>query len=666
LLSARRPVFSKTIRVSQPDDDLRMIRHSRIHHPDPERTRRTGLGSADAFQALLRKSVESPQDFWGDVAGELEWMRRWDTVYEGDFPHFRFFAGGISNPTINLLDRHLAHGADNRLALIWEGENFDTRFFTYRMLAIEVNKFANVLKRFGVGKGDAVAIFTPNLAETVIAVLACFRIGAIFNTVFSGFSTRALRDRLESYEPKVVITANYGLRRGAEIPLKERVDEAIVGLSSVTAVVVIERGTRQTSMRADRDFWWHDLMLRASSDCPPEPMEANEPGIVFYTSGTTGKPKGIVHSAMAFLVNNYVYTKYHMDHRPSDVLWCTADIGWLTMHIWGIVGALVNGVTTVMFEGALDWPTPARFYQTVSKYRVNKVFTAPTAIRMLMRYGDDLMEPYDLSSLEVVSVVGEPFNPEAWHWTHDVLGKGRVCVNNTWGQTELAGCPLAGAAWLTPMKAGSCGSAFLGAVVDVVDDDGRAVPANVAGNLVIRRPFPMMLRTLWKEPERYVQEYFSQVPGCYFTNDAAVRDDDGHFWVLGRLDDVINVAGHRLSTMEMESAIMECAGVAEVAVVGAPDTIKGLVPAAFITLKAGASPSPETRDAIRRQVADVIGKIAIPEHLFFTDALPKTPSGKIMRRLLKEILESGDVGSDTTGLENRASVEQLKAMVKGL
>ena len=645
-------------------DELQMIRQSRLYFPDPERTRRTSCGSAEAFQALMRKSVETPEQFWAEVAGELDWLRRWDTVQEGDFPHFRFFSGGVSNPTLNLLDRHLAQGADNRLALVWEGENFDTRFFTYRMLAVEVNKCANVLKQLGVRKGDTVGIFTPNLAETAIAVLACFRIGAIFNTVFSGFSTRSLRDRLDNYGPKVVITANYGLRRGAEIPLKDKVDEAIEGLASVEAVIVIERVKRDTHMRAGRDVWWHELMRDASGDCPAEPMEANEPGIVFYTSGTTGKPKGIVHSAMAFVVNNYVYTKYHMDHHPNDVLWCTADIGWLTMHIWGIVGALVNGVTTIMFEGALDYPTPSRFYQMVSKYRVNKIFTAPTAIRMLMKYGHEVMAPYDLSSLEVVSVVGEPLNPEAWHWTHDHLGKGRICVNNTWGQTELGGCPLAGAAWLTPMKPGSCGSSFLGAQVEVVDDSGRVLPPNVVGNLVLRRPFPMMLRTLWKEPERYVQEYFSQIPGCYFTNDAAVKDDDGHFWVIGRLDDVINVAGHRLSTMEMESAIMECNSVAEVAVVGAPDAIKGLVPAAFVTLRAGESASAELRDAIRRQVADVIGKIAIPDQVFFTDALPKTPSGKIMRRLLKEILEKGDVGSDTTALEDRSSIEKLKATVK--
>jgi acetyl-CoA synthetase len=613
---------------------------------------------------MLEKSRERPDEFWAEVAGELEWIRRWDRVSEGTFPHFKYFVGGVSNPTLNLIDRHLARGAANRLALIWEGENGETRFFTYDMLAAEVNRCANVLKGLGVGKGDAVAIFTPNLSETVVAVLACFRIGALFNTVFSGFSMRSLRDRLETYGPKVVITADGGLRRGNAVPLKQTVDQAIEGLPSVETVVVIRRTGTPISMRNGRDLWWHELMRSASRECPPEPMEANDPGIVFYTSGTTGKPKGIVHSAIAFVVNNYVYAKYHMDHHPDDVLWCTADIGWLTMHIWGIAGALANGVTTLMFEGALDYPTPDRFYQIVDKYRVTKIFTAPTAIRMLMRYGDDLMTPYDLSCLDVVGVVGEPFNPEAWHWTYEKLGKGRIYVNNTWGQTELAGCPLAGAAWLTPMKPGSCGSQFLGADVDIVDDQGHSVPPNTTGNLVLRRPFPMMFRTLWKEPERFVRSYFSQVEGCYFTSDAAVKDSDGHFWVTGRVDDVINVAGHRLSTMEMESAIMECSAVAEAAVVGMPDAIKGLVPAAFVTLKAGQSPSSATEHEIRRQVAETISKIAVPAHVFFTDVLPKTPSGKIMRRLLKEIVATGTVTSDTTALEDVASVEKLTALVQ--
>jgi acetyl-CoA synthetase len=651
--------------TSSDNDALRMIEDSRLYFPNPARSKRTNCGSAEAFQAMLKKSWDKPDQFWEEVAGELEWIRRWDKVSEGSFPHFRYFVGGISNPTLNLLDRHVLGGADNRLALIWESEDQDSRFFTYRMLLAEVNRCANVLRALGVKKGDAVAIYTPNLAETVIAVLACFRIGALFNTVFSGFSARALRDRLGSYGPKIVITADAGFRRGNRFPLKEKVDEAITGLDSVQAVIVVRRAADTVHMQSGRDFWWHDLMRSVSIECPPEPMEANDPGIVFYTSGTTGKPKGIVHSAIAFVVNNYVYAKYHMDHHPNDVLWCTADIGWLTMHIWGIAGALANGVTTLMFEGALDYPGPERFYQIIERYRVNKVFTAPTAIRMLMRYGEEKMKPFDLSCLEVVSVVGEPFNPEAWHWTHDKLGNGRICVNNTWGQTELAGCPLAGAAWLTPMKPGSCGSQFLGAEVDVVDDVGNSLPANVPGNLVLRRPFPMMLRTLWRESERFVQEYFSQVPGCYFTNDAAVKDKDGHFWVTGRVDDVINVAGHRLSTMEMESAIMETGIAAEAAVVGVPDPIKGLVPAAFVTLKSGEPASVEAASRVKRHVAETIGKIAIPEHVFFTDVLPKTPSGKIMRRLLKEIVATGDVGSDITALEDLSAVEKLKKLVAG-
>ena len=640
-----------------------MIETSRLYLPDPARAAGTHCGSIEAFQALLTRSQEDPDGFWADVAGELEWIRRWDTVREGLFPHFKYFVGGVSNPTINLIDRHLASGAGNRLALIWEGEDGQTRFYTYRMLAAEVNRCANVLKRLGVGKGDAVAIFTPNLSEAVIAVLACFRIGALFNTVFSGFSTRSVRDRLESYRPKVIITADGGLRRGHVVPLKEIVDEVADDLSGVEAVVVIRRTATPVTLREGRDHWWHDLMQSASASCPPEPMEANEPGIVFYTSGTTGKPKGIVHAAMAFVVNNYVYAKYHLDHHPDDVLWCTADIGWLTLHIWGIVGALVNGVTTLVVEGALDYPRPDRFYQIVDRYQVNKLFTAPTALRMLMRYGDGLMAPYDLSSLDVVAVVGEPLNPKAWHWTYETLGRSRIYLNNTWGQTELAGCPLAGAAWLTPMKPGSCGPTFLAADLDVVDDEGKPVGANVSGNLIIRRPFPMMLRTLWREPERYLHSYFSQVPGSYFTHDAAIRDNDGHFWVTGRVDDILNVAGHRLSTMEMESAIMECSGVAEVAVVGMPDAIKGTVPAAFVTLKAAHTASAEMEHRIRQQVSATISKIAVPECVIFTDVLPKTPSGKIMRRLLKEILERGEVGSDVTALEDFTSLEKLKALV---
>ena len=642
-----------------------MFDTSRLYPPDLARAATTHCGSVEAFQALLKRSQEDPDGFWAEVAAELEWIRRWDAVRDGAFPHFKYFVGGISNPTLNLLDRHLARGAGATLALIWEGEDGERRSYTYAMLAVEVNRCANALKQLGVGKGDAVAIFTPNLSEAVIAVLACFRIGALFNTVFSGFSARSLRDRLESYKPKVIITADAAFRRGRIVPLKATVDEAVQGLSGVEAVVIVRRTGTSVALCEGRDFWWHDLMQSASPSCPPEPMEANEPGIVFYTSGTTGKPKGIVHAGVAFVVNNYVYAKYHLDHHPGDVLWCTADIGWLTLHIWGIAGALANGVTTLVVEGALDFPTPDRFYQIVDRYRVNKVFTAPTAIRMLMRYGDALMTPYDLSSIEVVATVGEPLNPEAWRWTYETLGRGRIYLNNTWGQTELAGCPLAGAAWLTPMKPGSCGPVFLAADLDVVDEHGNSVGANVEGHLIIRRPFPMMLRTLWREPERYLNSYFSQVPGCYFSHDAAIRDEDGHFWVTGRVDDILNVAGHRLSTMEMESAIMECAGVAEVAVVGMPNAIKGTVPAAFVTLKDVKTAPADMEHRIREQIATAIGKIAVPERVIFSDVLPRTPSGKIMRRLLKEILERGDVSSDVTAVENPECIERLKILVAG-
>ncbi len=644
-------------------EELKMIKESKLYYPEPGKVKESVLGSVDAFNELLRKSWEEPEKFWADVASELYWIKPWEKVMEGEMPHFKFFVGGVTNPCYNLIDRHLEKGADNKLALIWEGEDYQSKFYTYRMLHSEVCKFANILKSFGLQKGDRVAIFLPNLAETVIAVLACYRLGVLFNTIFSGFSVRALRDRLINYEPQLVVTADGGYRRGREIPLKPKVDEVIEDMQSIRAVVVVKRTGSEVYMKEGRDYWWHELMAGVSRQCPPEPLEANEPGLVFYTSGTTGKPKGIVHSSVAFVVNNYVYAKFHMDHHPHDMFWCTADIGWLTMHIWGIAGALSNGVTTLFYEGALDYPRPDRFYQIIDRYRVNKLFTAPTAIRMLMRYGESWMEPYDLSCLDVLSLVGEPFNPEAWHWAYEKLGRKRIYINNTWGQTETAGCPLAGAAWLTPMKPGSCGIQFLGAQLDVVDEEGKPVPPETPGNLIIRRPIPMMVRTLWREPERYIQEYFSQVEGCYYTHDAAIKDKDGHFWVTGRIDDVFNVAGHRLSTMEMESAIIECEGVAEAAVIGVPDPIKGLIPVAFVTLREGYQPGPEMEQAIKNKVIENIGKIAVPGAIYFTPVMPKTPSGKIMRRLLKEIMVSGEIKGDITGLEDIGAVEQIKSIV---
>lgn len=642
---------------------LQVVSNSKLVYPSEEKVRSTSIGSTEAFQDLLRQSQEDPGAFWDNAARELEWYEPWKETISGQLPDFRFFVDGISNPSINLLDRHVNSGAGNRTALIWEGENGDSKFYTYNMLLAEVNRFSNVLRSFGVKKGDCVAIFLPNLAEAIIAVLACFRVGAIYNSIFSGYSEKSLTDRLINFEPKVVVTADATERRGKVIRLKEKVDAVVPTVPSVEAVIVVNRLSTEVQMQEGRDYWWHELTKKASIVCEPEKLEANESGIVFYTSGTTGKPKGVVHSGMAFVIQNYIYAKYHLDHHDDDVFWCTADIGWLTMHIWGITGALANGVTTVVYEGAVDYPNKTRFYQIIEKYRVNKLFTAPTALRMLKSIGEKPLEEFDLSCLDVIALVGEPFDTETWHWTYEVLGKKKVYINNTWGQTETAGSPIAGAAWLTPMKPGSSGISFLGAVCDVVDDEGNPVKPGQLGNLVIKKPFPMLCRTLWKEPERYYASYFSQVKGSYYASDLALIDDDGYLWVVGRSDDAMNVAGHRLSTMEMESAVLECEGVSECAIIGIPDEIKGEVPLVFVRLVDGFEGSKELEERINDNIIKQIGKIASPKTIIFTDVLPKTVSGKIMRRLLKEIIVSGTVAGDITGLEDPTTVAQIQKKI---
>ncbi|WP_245799181.1 acetate--CoA ligase [Virgibacillus siamensis] len=640
-----------------------IIRESKIVYPDKTKQGSTEMGSSEAFQTLLKQSQEDPETFWNEVAQELHWFKPWEETISGSLPDFEFFKGGISNPCYNLLDRHIANGAGNKTALIWEGEDGKTSFYTYQMLLAEVNRFSNVLQSLGVKKGDPVAIYLPNLAESFIAILACFRIGAVYSTIFSGFSEQSLEDRLSSYEPKVIVTADASLRRGKVIPLKEKVDHVIDEIASVDAVVVVDRMGTNPPMEKGKDFWWHEEQKKASIQFEPAHVEANEPGIVFFTSGTTGKPKGVVHSGMAFVVQNYVYAKYHMDHRPDDVFWCTADVGWLTMHIWGVVGSLANGVTTVVYEGAPNYPEQDRIYQIIDKYRVNKLFTAPTALRMLRSLGEKALQPYNLSCLDVVSLVGEPFDPDTWHWTKDVLGGGNICVNNTWGQTETAGCPLAGAAWLTPMKPGSAGVQFLGADMDIVDNEGNSVPKGTLGNLVIRKPFPMLCRTLWKEPTRYYEKYYSQVEGRYYASDIALEDEDGYFWVVGRSDDAFNVSGHRLSTMEMENAVLECDAVSEVAVIGTPDRIKGEVPIVFATLADGFNADNELKKQIEQSIVEGIGQLARPQNIFFVESMPKTVSGKIMRRLLKEVVIKGDVAGDVTGLEDPAAVRHIRDTV---
>jgi len=640
-----------------------IVKHSRLVWPELEKQQKTEMESQAAFQRLLEKSQDDPEAFWSEAAQELHWFEPWQETMTGSLPEFEFFKGGISNPCYNLLDRHIKNGAGNRTALIWESEDGKSSFYTYAMLLAEVNRFSNVLYNKGVRKGDPVAIYLPNLAEAFIAILACFRTGAVYSTIFSGFSEQSLRDRLVSYEPKVVVTADAGLRRGKTISLKDKVDNVADEVSSIESVIVVDRLETNPEMKANRDSWWHEERKQASIEFEPVPIEANEPSIVFYTSGTTGKPKGVVHAGMAFIVQNYIYAKYHMDHKPDDVFWCTADVGWLTMHIWGVAGSLANGVTTVVYEGAPNYPKEDRFYQIIEKYRVNKLFTAPTALRMLRSLGKDTLAEYNLDCLDVISLVGEPFDGETWHWTRDVLGKGRICVNNTWGQTETAGTPLAGAAWLTPMKPGSAGMQFLGVDMAVVDEAGNEVPKGTLGNLVIRKPFPMLSRTLWREPERYLEQYFSQVEGCYYASDIALEDEDGYFWVVGRSDDAFNISGHRLSTMEMENAVLECEAISEAAVIGAPDDIKGEVPVVFVTLAGGYTSSSEVTKEIEENIIHAVGQLARPKNIYMLDALPKTVSGKIMRRLLKEVLVKGEVAGDVTGLEDPAAIDHVKDIV---
>lgn len=638
---------------------LQVVNSSDLVQPNEEKSKHTEAGGVSEFEQLLEKSYNDPVQFWDEVAKELEWYEPWTETLEGELPDFKFFVNGISNPSINLLDRHVNNGLGNKTALIWESENGDSKFYTYSMLLSEVNRFANALKSFGVEKGDGVAIYLPNLAEAFIAILACFRVGAVWNSIFSGFSQNALKDRLINFEPKVIVTTDGTPRRGNVITLKEKVDAVIDEVDSVNAVVVVDRLGTELSMKEGRDYYWEDVVAEQSRVCEPERLEANDPGIVFYTSGTTGRPKGVVHSGIAFVIQNYIYAKYHMDHKGDDVFWCTADVGWLTMHIWGLAGSLANGVTTVVYEGAIDHPAPDQFYRIMEKYRVNKLFTAPTALRMLRSLGEDVLNQFDLTPLDVVTLVGEPFDPETWEWTHDVFGKGNIYVNNTWGQTETAGTPLANAAWLTPMKPGSAGVQFLGASMDVVDDEGNSVEPNVLGNLIIRKPFPMLSRTLWNEPQRFYDEYYSQVKGAYYSSDLALYDEDGHFWVVGRSDDAFNVAGHRLSTMEMESAVLEVSGVAETAVIGIPDDIKGEVPLVFVRTSQQSKDEDQLVQSVSDNIVEQIGRIAQPKCVVLVNELPKTISGKIMRRLLKEVAVTGEVAGDITGLDDPAVVEHI-------
>jgi acetyl-CoA synthetase len=637
-----------------------VLKEERVFEPPKDFSAKAHIKSIQDYEALYKHAQDDPESFWASMAQELDWFKPWEKVLEWDPPFAKWFIGGRTNIAHNCLDRHLTTARKNKAAIIWEGEPGDERILTYQALHREVCKFANVLKQIGVKTGDRVAIYMPMVPELPIAMLACARIGATHSVVFGGFSADALRDRINDAQAKVVVTADGGYRRGGEIPLKPAVDEAIQQTPSIEHVIVYRRTGSQVHMEPGRDHWWHELMANASEECPAEALDAEHPLYILYTSGTTGRPKGIVHTTGGYMLGTYLTAKWVFDLKEEDTYWCTADIGWVTGHSYIVYGPLANGATSLMYEGAPNWPEWDRFWRIIDKYQVNVFYTAPTAIRAFVRAGEQWPRKHKLTSLRLLGTVGEPINPEAWMWYHRVIGQERCPIVDTWWQTEtgmIMITPLPGA---THTKPGSATRPFPGIIADVVSRDGQSVPPNAGGYLVIKRPWPAMLRTIYGDPERYTRQYWSDIPGVYFTGDGARRDENGYFWIMGRVDDVVNVSGHRLGTMEVESALVSHPLVAEAAVVGRPDEIKGQAIAAFVTLESGRTPTDVLKQELRQHVAKEIGAFARPDDIRFTDALPKTRSGKIMRRLLREIASGDEVRGDVTTLEDLSILAKLR------
>ncbi|MET0556265.1 MAG: acetate--CoA ligase [Vicinamibacteria bacterium] len=637
-----------------------ILQESRVFPPPPEFARAAHLGSLEAYRTLHERSLADPEAFWAEQAGSLAWTRKWDRVLDWQPPFARWFDGGLLNLSVNCLDRHVATWRRNKAAIIWEGEPGEVRTLTYLQLLQEVCRCANALKALGVQKGDRVGIYMPLVPEAAVAMLACARIGATHSVVFGGFSAEALRDRMNDAQAKAIITADGGYRRGAVVPLKANVDAALEDAPSVSSVLVLRRTGGAVAMREGRDHWWHETVGTASAVSAPEPVESEHPLFILYTSGTTGKPKGVVHSTAGYLLGAAITTKYVFDLKDDDTYWCTADIGWVTGHSYVVYGPLANGATTLLYEGAPNHPQPDRFWDVIERHRVSIFYTAPTAIRAFVRWGDQWPEKHDLSSLRLLGTVGEPINPEAWMWYRKVIGGDRCPIVDTWWQTETGGImitPLPGA---TPTKPGSGTLPFFGVEAAVVDGEGREVPAGSGGYLVIKRPWPSMLRTVYGDPDRYVEQYWKRFPGIYFTGDGARRDADGYFWIMGRVDDVINVAGHRLGTMEVESALVSHPLVAEAAVVGRPDDLKGQALVAFVTVQMGQASDDALRAQLKEHVVKEIGAIARPDEIRFTEALPKTRSGKIMRRLLRDIAAGKETLGDTTTIEDYSVLARLR------
>jgi len=648
--------------MSTPTNIESLQHEDRIFQPPPEFAAHAHIKSMQELEALRTEAAADPEKFWARYAeSELHWFKKWDTVLKWEVPHAQWFGGGKINISYNCLDRHLATARRDKTALIWEGEPGDTRTLTYQQLHTEVCRFANVLKKVGVEKGDRVALYMPLIPELAISMLACARIGATHSVVFGGFSSAALIDRINDAQCKAVVTADGGWRRGNEVKLKAAIDEALKETPSIQSCIVVKRTGSEINMEAGRDHWWHELMPTVDANCPAEELDSEHPLFILYTSGTTGKPKGILHTTAGYLLQAHLTTKWIFDLKDEDIYWCTADIGWVTGHSYVVYGPLSNGATALMYEGAPNWPEPDRFWDIIERHRVNTLYTAPTAIRAFIKWGERWPLKHDLSSLRLLGTVGEPINPEAWMWYHRVIGKERCPIVDTWWQTETGAImitPLPGA---TPTKPGSGTKPFPGIDADIMTRDGKSVGLNEGGYLVVKKPWPAMLRTIYGDDARYQQQYWSQIPGIYFAGDGARKDQDGYFWIMGRIDDVINVAGHRLGTAEIESALVSHEAVAEAAVVAKPDELKGSAIVAFVTLEGGRAPSEALNKELRQHVAKEIGALARPDDLRFADALPKTRSGKIMRRLLREIATSGSVAGDVTTLEDFSVLEKLRS-----
>jgi acetyl-CoA synthetase len=647
---------------SETSPDIQSSLHeTRLFDPPADFSSKAHVKSMADYEHLYEEADRDPEAFWARIANELEWFEPWSKVLDWNVPWAKWFVGGKLNLAHNCLDRHVATWRRNKAAFIWEGEPGEIRTLTYQQLLSEVCRCANVLKSLGVAKGDRVAIYMGMCPELAIAMLACARIGAPHNVIFGGFSSQALVDRINDAECSFVITQDGTFRRGAEIKLKPTVDDALLKCPTVKNVLVYQRTGTQQQMVPGRDHWWHERMPIVSDECPAEPLDSEHPLYLLYTSGTTGKPKGILHTTGGYAVATYITSKWVFDLRDEDVFWCTADIGWVTGHSYVVYGPLQNGATVVMYEGGPTHPQPDRFWQMIDRHKVSIFYTAPTAIRAFMRLGEQWPARHRMSSLRLLGSVGEPINPEAWMWYRSIIGHDRCPIIDTWWQTETGAMMISPIPGATPTKPGSCTKPLPGIKVEVVTREGKPVPAGSGGYLVIRKPWPSMLRTIYGDPQRYQEQYWSQIPGSYFTGDGARQDEDGYIWVMGRVDDVINVSGHRLSTMEVESALVAHPRVAEAAVVARPDEIKGSAIVAFVTLQMGNEPGDALKVELRNWVAKEIGSLAKPDDIRFTDSLPKTRSGKIMRRLLRELAAGGEVKGDVTTLEDLGVLAKLRS-----